>query len=314
MSRGESRWTARDVEDLLQDAWQYLDAGNFAEGRELARKAAAAQPALAEPWLLNAECAGGEGDLKEAIESARKAIDLTTSVEDRAIAMMLKARFELAAGDVAAARQTLDAAAPALASGELWLKAEAADLRLDAGDVAAARDIYERLTAAYPDEPDAWYGLGMAAERAGDEKAKIAAWRKSLALEAAMPFDEDSAHLSEAGLGEVAEEALADLPARAQALLKNVPIIVADLPSAADVAEGLDPRLLGLFTGTPYPDIANVGGAAPHLTQILLFRRNLERIAENEDQLRDEIRTTLIHETGHFFGMDEDDLKAVGLD
>ncbi len=50
------------------------------------------------------------------------------------------------------------------------------------------------------------------------------------------------------------------------------------------------------------------------MTQIVLFRRNLERAAASEEDLREEIRTTLLHETGHFFGMDESDLEGVGLD
>ena len=54
-------------------------------------------------------------------------------------------------------------------------------------------------------------------------------------------------------------------------------------------------------------------GATPQLTQILLFRRNLERVAQDEEELREEIRTTLLHETGHFFGMSEKDLDEVGL-
>jgi predicted Zn-dependent protease with MMP-like domain len=77
----------------------------------------------------------------------------------------------------------------------------------------------------------------------------------------------------------------------------------------------LDPRLLGLFSGTPYPESGQMGaGGTPQITQILLFRRNLERGAPDEGTLRDEIRITLLHETGHFFGMDEEDLREVGLD
>jgi len=49
------------------------------------------------------------------------------------------------------------------------------------------------------------------------------------------------------------------------------------------------------------------------LTQILIFRRNLERMAGSDDELREEIRTTLIHETGHFFGLSDEDLEGIGL-
>ena len=80
-----------------------------------------------------------------------------------------------------------------------------------------------------------------------------------------------------------------------------------------EVASGLDPRLLGMFAGTPYSD-ESMMGSQPQLTQILLFRKNLERAAQSADDLAEEIRITLLHETGHFFGMSEEDLADVGLD
>jgi predicted Zn-dependent protease with MMP-like domain len=99
----------------------------------------------------------------------------------------------------------------------------------------------------------------------------------------------------------------------ARALLRDVPIIVAELPAEADVETGLDPRALGLFTGTAYPDMPHVGGQ-PGLTQIVLFRRNIERVADDEDDLREELRITLLHETGHFFGLDEEALEGTALE
>ena len=69
---------------------------------------------------------------------------------------------------------------------------------------------------------------------------------------------------------------------------------------------------LGLFNGTAYPDASHLGGQ-PGLTQILIFRRNLERMAGSDEELREEIRTTLIHETGHFFGLGDEELEGVGL-
>ena len=46
----------------------------------------------------------------------------------------------------------------------------------------------------------------------------------------------------------------------------------------------------------------------------VLFRKNLERMAIDPEDLCEQIRITLLHETGHFFGMSEDDLADVGLD
>ena len=77
------------------------------------------------------------------------------------------------------------------------------------------------------------------------------------------------------------------------------------------IADGFDPRLLGLFQGTPMPED---GALAPSVTNILLFKRNLERFAEDEEHLAEEVRITVLHETAHYFGLDEDDLAAIGLD
>jgi predicted Zn-dependent protease with MMP-like domain len=83
------------------------------------------------------------------------------------------------------------------------------------------------------------------------------------------------------------------------------------MPSEALVGDGIDPRLLGLFQGTPMPDD---GALAPSVTNILLFRGNLQRACADADHLAEEIRITVLHETAHYFGLDEDDLEALGLD
>jgi predicted Zn-dependent protease with MMP-like domain len=59
------------------------------------------------------------------------------------------------------------------------------------------------------------------------------------------------------------------------------------------------------------------GSADPwtHLpSSIVLFQRNLERFARSRDELAEEIAVTLVHEVGHFLGLDEDELYERGLD
>jgi predicted Zn-dependent protease with MMP-like domain len=139
------------------------------------------------------------------------------------------------------------------------------------------------------------------------------AWKRTWALDAAPGAEADvPRRLGDPEIEAIAEEALEELPARARELLEGVPMVVAELPAETDVEAGIDPRALGLFSGTAYPDQSNLGGQ-PGLTQILLFRRNLERVAGDEDELREEVRATLLHETGHFFGMDDADLEDAGL-
>ena len=78
------------------------------------------------------------------------------------------------------------------------------------------------------------------------------------------------------------------------------------------VAEGSDPRMMGFFSGVPYPEKGAMGGA-PHLDCVFLYQRNIERACRTVEEVEEEIRTTLIHETGHFFGLSEEELEEMGL-
>ena len=104
---------------------------------------------------------------------------------------------------------------------------------------------------------------------------------------------------------------LAELPEEIRTRLEKVPILIDTAASEELFADGLDPRALGLFQGTAMPD---AGSAAPAVTTILLFKRSLERFATDEDHLAEEIRITVLHETAHYFGLDEEDLEKLGLD
>ena len=107
---------------------------------------------------------------------------------------------------------------------------------------------------------DAWYTLGVAAEALDDDAGMRAAWKRTWQLDAASGDDDAVARLEESEVLAIAEQALGELPEKARRLLVDVPIIIADLPAEADVEAGLDPRMLGLFNGTPYPEASHLGG------------------------------------------------------
>jgi predicted Zn-dependent protease with MMP-like domain len=250
--------------------------------------------------------------MEEAQGHAERALDLAEEEDEYLSALALKAGLEAELGELDEARRTLADLPPAdVLVGDLALALEIAELHQAVGEANVAVARLRTLTAANPDVADAWYALGCAAAELDDADEMSAAWKRAWTLDAA-PRGDDEPRLEEAVVEKTAELALAELPDRARALLRDVPIIVAELPAEADVDEGLDPRALGLFTGTAYPDMPHVGGQ-PGLTQIVLFRRNIERVAEDEDELREEIRVTLLHETGHFFGLDEAELEGAGL-
>ncbi len=113
----------------------------------------------------------------------------------------------------------------------------------------------------------------------------------------------------------VLEQALKELPDSIRGELKNLAVIVEDLPREQDLTEfdpPLDPCLYGLYVGIPLPE--RTGSDLPRLPdQIFVYKRNLERMCPDRETLLREIRTTVLHEVGHYLGFDEDDLEKRGL-
>lgn len=107
-------------------------------------------------------------------------------------------------------------------------------------------------------------------------------------------------------------DTLAELPASVRGAAQAVPVIYERRPSEALVEDGLEADLLGLFVGDPMGQEGQ-GSALP--AQILLFLRNLWEFAEGDlETYQEEVRTTFLHELGHYLGLDEVDLEERGLD
>jgi predicted Zn-dependent protease with MMP-like domain len=97
------------------------------------------------------------------------------------------------------------------------------------------------------------------------------------------------------------QAALDDLPAEIVAALENVAVVVED-------ENPEEPTLFGSYDGLgPGGDHA---GALPD--RIVIYRRPLERAFPDPDELEREIRVTVLHEVGHFFGLDEDRIDELG--
>lgn len=110
-----------------------------------------------------------------------------------------------------------------------------------------------------------------------------------------------------------AEAALAELPQDLLDRLGNVAIIIAERPSPEMVADGIDARrVLGLYHGVPLAK-RSVSFGAPYADTIHLFRENLERACRTREELVARIRIVVLHETAHFFGYSEAQLRAMGL-
>jgi predicted Zn-dependent protease with MMP-like domain len=114
-----------------------------------------------------------------------------------------------------------------------------------------------------------------------------------------------------AAASEEVEATLTSLPEPLRERAKKLPVTFEHVPNAGLQADGIEPDTLGLFTGPEFADEGNV----PIPPQIILFLENLWDFAEGEEKIfREEVRTTFLHELGHYLGLDEDELTERGLE
>lgn len=123
--------------------------------------------------------------------------------------------------------------------------------------------------------------------------------------------DEDEEELD--FIESTAELVLAHVPAEFGDRLRGVPIVLEPRPHPDLVREGFDPRSLGLFEGLEHGRL-EAGDSAVAPTRIVLYYANLLADFPDHEELADEIEITILHEIGHFFGLDEDDLERLGLE
>jgi predicted Zn-dependent protease with MMP-like domain len=97
--------------------------------------------------------------------------------------------------------------------------------------------------------------------------------------------------------------AVESLPAELREAIVNVEISVED-------EHPDDPDLFGLYEGVPLPERGDWNAQLPD--RIRIFRRPLVDEFSDPGELEDEIRITVLHELGHYFGLDEDRLDNLG--
>jgi predicted Zn-dependent protease with MMP-like domain len=110
------------------------------------------------------------------------------------------------------------------------------------------------------------------------------------------------------------EEAIDTIPPRFAREIKNVAIVIEDEPSKELLEEmemGPDETLLGLYQGIPLTERGgSYGNVLPD--RITLFQKTIEEECEHdEDEIVVAIGETLIHELGHYFGLDEDEIMEI---
>lgn len=106
-------------------------------------------------------------------------------------------------------------------------------------------------------------------------------------------------------------QAIESVPPEYRRFLTNVAIVVEETPSRDVLDElGLESEddLLGLYSGTSLEDESffSTGGQLP--ARISIYRRPVLRLCRSAEEVVDEVRDTVVHEIGHHFGLDDDEM------
>ena len=109
------------------------------------------------------------------------------------------------------------------------------------------------------------------------------------------------------------EDALREIPRRFRKAMTNVAVIVEDEPAPEMLAEMDIPpgdTLFGLYQGVPLPERGwGHGNSLPD--RISIYQRPIEDACDDEEEIRDCVAETVIHEFGHYFGMNEEQIEAI---
>jgi predicted Zn-dependent protease with MMP-like domain len=108
------------------------------------------------------------------------------------------------------------------------------------------------------------------------------------------------------GFDEQVRAALDELPPHLATALENLAVVVED-------ENPDDPDLFGLFQGVPLTERSSAAPPGPP-NKISIYRLPLEESFPDPEDLREEIRITVLHELAHYFGIDEERLLELGYD
>jgi predicted Zn-dependent protease with MMP-like domain len=178
----------------------------------------------------------------------------------------------------------------------------------------ASQHYLELASVEDPEVAEVWYYLALLALRRSDRGLADLFFARAHDLEPERWLRPRFLEFAEVEL--LLKKTLKSFPAEILKVIENVAILVEERPDDQLLHESeppLDPLVLGLFDGTPYPE-ESVFGAPDRPNRILIFAENIGLIAEDEQRVHEELAVTLKHEIGHFLGLDEDELTARGLD
>jgi predicted Zn-dependent protease with MMP-like domain len=201
--------------------------------------------------------------------------------------------------------------AMALAPHEAFVRVSLASILYDLCDFDAGLEAAGQALEADPADPFAHHLAGLLLDMNGRRAEADTCFEEAERLDP-VGFPRPPV-LDETGFRRALAEAEAALPPEFRRHLREVPVVVQDLPPRELLATLDQPSadLLGLFVGVPRTLKSTHDLPGPPDT-IYLFKRNLERACFDADDLVEQIGVTLLHELGHYLGMEEDDLDEAG--
>jgi predicted Zn-dependent protease with MMP-like domain len=214
--------------------------------------------------------------------------------------------------DPEAAIQMTEQADPELAAHPEVRLVRAIAIGVARGDEEALPEL-QKIIEEYPDFSDAHAEIAAAYESKGDRKRMIEHLLEVRRLDSEqdklLGFDPSE---YEPLIVDTARRTIGELPPQFRKLIENVPILLEDRPSVDLVQEGFDPRALGLFDGANHEHHSDAKVVdAP--TRIVLYTANLTASCEDTDELAEQVEITVLHEIGHYFGLEEHDMERLGL-
>jgi predicted Zn-dependent protease with MMP-like domain len=267
-----------EVSRLLDLAWDALEAEDPDAAVQFCEQALALSPRDAEAWFCMGECRMESRDAVRALEAFRRAVLADPGHADAWVSL--------------------------------------GNLQLMLLQLEEARRAFNRALREDPDNAEAWYGRALLRERRQDWDGADRDLARAARLDPhTWPFPQT---LTDDDLEKAVEEAVRTLHPTLREYITNVAILVDEVPSD-EVLGQYDPpiwpgELLGYFTGYSLMERSTEDPWSQLPSSIVLFRRNLQRFAQDREELVEELRITIYHEVGHFLGLDEDDLKDRGLE
>lgn len=112
-------------------------------------------------------------------------------------------------------------------------------------------------------------------------------------------------NISKEKFEEIVYKKLNNLPEEIKRKLENIEFFVEEKAPSYSI--------LGLYHGIPFPKRKNPGYSLVLPDRIILYKRNIEKGCETEEQLIKRIEKVLLHEIGHYLGLSEFQLRKLGL-